>query len=559
MKSRTSSFNRAALRKDITRFAPAWGLYSVFLLLSLVMLLDGYSRVSLYRHCDNLAESIQLMAVVNLGYALVCAQLLFGDLYNSRMCNALHAMPLRRESWFLTHVAAGLLFSLVPNLVFTAVNCVMLGSLWTVGLYWLLGVSLQYLFFFGLAVFSALCVGNRFAMALVYGILNFLSLLAYWLLSVLYEPLLYGVRFVEEPFLLLCPVWQMVNAQYLAVDNLDEAICGSVVVNLGEGWGYLAVCGGIGLVLLVLAMLLYRRRKLECAGDFMAEPKMAPVFLVLYTLAVGTVFQTMGVLFGFSEHNYLFLAVGMVVGFFTGQMLLKRTVRVFRPKELAGLAAFAAAMALSLGLTALDPMGVVTRIPEAEDIEYAVISSTQADCRLESPEDLENLRLVHQAALEHRSSQYLDGYYMDSYEISFTLIYTGKDGTVLRRYYALPVDSEAGNILRGFLSRPEVVLGEDYRDPEQFLGQIQDICVDGGEVWLDREDFPGLLEAVLQDCREGTMVQHWAYHNEDYSVCWVEFCNSTRGERNWYWDIRVYSNCKNTLAWLESHGYAPEE
>ena len=33
MKLRTSFFNPAVLKKDITRFAPVWGLYSVFLLL----------------------------------------------------------------------------------------------------------------------------------------------------------------------------------------------------------------------------------------------------------------------------------------------------------------------------------------------------------------------------------------------------------------------------------------------------------------------------------------------------------------------------------------------
>jgi hypothetical protein len=51
-------------------------------------------------------------------YALVCALTLFGDLFNSRMCNAIHALPLRRESWFCTHALTGLCFSVVPNLVF---------------------------------------------------------------------------------------------------------------------------------------------------------------------------------------------------------------------------------------------------------------------------------------------------------------------------------------------------------------------------------------------------------------------------------------------------------
>ena len=53
---------------------------------------------------------------------MLTAQLLFGDLYHSRLCNALHAMPVTREGWFLTHSAAGLAFYayIVPFLISTA-------------------------------------------------------------------------------------------------------------------------------------------------------------------------------------------------------------------------------------------------------------------------------------------------------------------------------------------------------------------------------------------------------------------------------------------------------
>ena len=34
MKLRTSFFNGTVLRKDITRFAPVWGLYSIFTLMA---------------------------------------------------------------------------------------------------------------------------------------------------------------------------------------------------------------------------------------------------------------------------------------------------------------------------------------------------------------------------------------------------------------------------------------------------------------------------------------------------------------------------------------------
>ena len=115
MKSRTSFFNLTVFRKDITRFAPAWGLYLVGMLMLVPSFAGGfgYSMGGI----AYFGRTIGVLSVVNILYAFVCAALLFGDLFNARLCNALHAMPMRREGWFLTHLARGMLVSMVPNLV----------------------------------------------------------------------------------------------------------------------------------------------------------------------------------------------------------------------------------------------------------------------------------------------------------------------------------------------------------------------------------------------------------------------------------------------------------
>ena len=154
MKSRISFFNGTAFRKNMTRFAPAWLLYTVCLLLGLVMLADSGVE---YWLSANIASGIGFMSIVNFGYALLTALLLFGDLTNGRMCNALHALPLRREAWFGTNVVSGLVFSLIPTAIMTVpaliASCFSaMEQGWQIPLYWLLGTNLQYIFFFGLAV-----------------------------------------------------------------------------------------------------------------------------------------------------------------------------------------------------------------------------------------------------------------------------------------------------------------------------------------------------------------------------------------------------------------------
>ena len=129
MKSRISSSKFTALRKDITRFAPAWGIYTVLSLLYVILLWND--------NFYGITGTFQFMATVNFVYAGICAVLLFGDLYNSRLCNALHAMPMRREGWFATHLVAGMLFCIVPNCVGAVVAATLLKEAAYLAFLWL--------------------------------------------------------------------------------------------------------------------------------------------------------------------------------------------------------------------------------------------------------------------------------------------------------------------------------------------------------------------------------------------------------------------------------------
>ena len=115
MKSRTSFSKLTGFKKDILRFAPVWALY----LIGMMLVLFETGSYGSYDHFarNTMPDLVMSFGVVNIINAAVCAAMLFGDLYNTRMCYSLHAMPQRRESWLLSHLSAGVLFSLVPNIV----------------------------------------------------------------------------------------------------------------------------------------------------------------------------------------------------------------------------------------------------------------------------------------------------------------------------------------------------------------------------------------------------------------------------------------------------------
>lgn len=618
MKSRTSFCNGTLLKKDLTRFAPLWGLYLVGLLLGMILM----TRDDLdYWFAANLAQLTHAMCVINLVYAAVAAQLLFGDLYGSRMCNALHALPIRRETQFGTHILSGLLFSLIPTAVF-AVACLPVLSFsivveaWKLSLLWFVGTNLQYWFFFALAVLSMFCAGSRVGAALVYSITNFLSYLAYFLADMVYTPMLHGVVTQEDLFRLLCPVVQLSTTQLVSVSRRKEFIqiaadgseryqtWGDITVP-AEGWLYLVVLAALAAVLLWLALGLYRRRQLECAGDLIATRKLEPVFMVLYSLVAAALFQAVNqMVVGDRELMYLFLAAGLAVGWFTGRMLIERQVKVFRRgKNWLGLAALALTLVVSLVVTKLDPFGIEDWTPDAEDVRSVNIGiGYRGSVDLDTSEEIEEAIYFHKLLLEEKltdeeiaATQHIpvpeaavesavgvqtitiaepqplfSRIYRESSN-NVHIIYTLKNGWTVRRVYNTWLDTEQGQMLRKYMSTVEAVFSnysyiKDAGDLVAQADTAEYFNVDGyplDERFWTEEAVRELLECVAADCEAGTMAQYSNFHDrpvlvvdEDLSKGMYQTSFTVdiflENDTNIHFD--VYADSENTLAWLEKTG-----
>ena len=539
MKLRTSFFNVSALRKNLTRFAPAWALYGIFMLL---LIMDG-RYLSNQGFAGNLGQSIAPMAIANFFYALLCAQLLFGDLYNSRMCNALHAMPLRREGWFLTNVASGLLFALIPNTVVSLVAAVLCGEFGIVPLFWLCGSMMEFVFFFGVAVFAAYLVGNRFAMGLVYIILNGFSIILYWLMFSIFEPMLYGITIPEDPFVDFCPVVKLCTFRYIQMEQ--------DFWSFADGWGFLGLCTGLGVLSLGLALLCYRKRNLETAGDFVAVKPVGPIFLVLYTICGGACCHGFfSIIVG--DENEFFLFLGLAIGFFTGLMLLQRTVKVFKLRAFLGFGAVVLAMILSIVVVRTDLLGVVGWMPKAEEIKsVSITTGGTSDFRnskltLTEAEDLENILKIHQYGLANREAS-IDG----RRDTKVILTYTLKNGTVRERKYAVNVGTACGDMIRQYISHPSVVLGTVYDLLDTHI--LTGVTVETSGMFVADEDaLQQLMDAIMADCEEGNLAQDWAFTDGlgEYSWLTLEFHSETG--QLLYTDLRFTPAAKHLTAWMKA-------
>ena len=576
MKLRTSFFEKTVFKKDLTRFAPAWGLYTIGLVMVLLTMMDSGHVWFVV----NLADMISIMPIFTLGYALLCAQLLFGDLYNSRMCNALHALPLRRETWFVTHLVSGLVFHLIPTLVF-AIPALFFGRVTgyagdsLVALGWLLGMTLQYICLFGLAVLCAMLAGSRFGMAALYGLLNFGSILIGALVDTLIIPMYYGIRISYEPFFWFSPVVQLMQAPFLTHtrgyrSNGSAEILDPGQLLMGENFLYFFLAAAAGIALMFIAFRLYRRRKLEYAGDFIAVKKLEPVFLVVYSVLLGTLFYfiTEGI---FGMDTKLFLFVGITVGWFTGRMLLERTTRVFRKQNLLRCGALLAICAAVLCIAAADPLGIESWVPEQEDVEWVQLGDSfgnyyDASIKTDDPEEIAAILELHREAMSEYVGLSYDAAYpttvsssapyaaeapRNGYYLNFTFTYQLKNGRTVKRYYAVYMEGDTLDYLAYLLSTPKAIFGDLSR--EDFVQQTVSIrdthYGDRTSVYLagDRE---AQYDAILKDCAAGTMSQSWNLHREDTNLFWI------------YWgdqSIQVWDTNTHILQWLRDYGINVDE
>ena len=611
MKSRTLSFNKTVFKKDITRFAPAWGSCLILMLLALISMAD---RSQAYYRLQNVRDTIIVMGWVNMIYAAVVAQLIFGDLFNSRMCNALHALPLRRECWFGSHVASGFTFSLLPNLVITliALPVLRLESGWIAVFWWLLASELQYLFFFGTAVLCVMLSGNRLGQLALYAIINLGSVLSFWIVDAVYQPFLHGVQFSEEPFLTASPLARISSTPDVLIINYErvENALGELEyyrilsVAPGEGWGYMSICAAIGILALAAALVLYRKRKLECTGDFVAFASMEPVVTVIVTVFAGVFFHLFADAFGMNLRSVM-LGAGMVMGFFACRMLLERTTRVFRKKAFIFCGCIVAVFGLTVLLTYLDPIGITRYVPEAEDVQsitfsrsYSLGSHNGYPCEVTSPEEIAELQRVHELGIRKESDiqpgktndPHTDELYSN---FDLRIEYKLKNGRTVNRFYDINPKSEAGIILKDYFTRPECVIGIKAEQVKEYAPYVRSIFSHTSEeVEFDMEslDVEGMLNAIVADCEAGNMAQINSYHYpHNYDILGEdrEFDNTIAYlEIGWdrellhrdmqshpdaggysgyampdlrYNNLQVYRSCENTLKWMDDHGLLSEE
>ena len=428
MRSKTSCFNPAIFRKNLTRFWPLWGLASfcggLFPLALLVMTLRVRGAMQLAADPLEMKEMLYAalayaVPLVTMFYAILCAAAVWSYLYNAKSVGLMHAIPVTRGSLFVTNTLSGLSMLLIPYAV-TGALTILVAALWggftAEGFaVTILGVLGDSVFYFGLATFSAFAVGNIIILPLLYFLLNFLAVIADWMVHMLTAGFLIGINsYYSGAVEFLSPTVCLMKA-VAPERQWDEATDKVVAVTLRGGW-IIAVYAAVGLLLLLLAYLLYRKRRSESAGDVMAVRALRPVFrygCALFAAILGgrLLYELFwqGRSYGGTLDAIPFaicMIVAGLIGYFLACMMLAKTPRVFNRRSLGGVLAVVIGCVALCAALRFDVFGMERRIPAAERVEEVELYAADSHYYLYAPADAEQIEAVcalHRAIVEDKA------------------------------------------------------------------------------------------------------------------------------------------------------------
>ena len=523
MKSRMSCCNPAVLKRTLFRGLPLWGAYLLCWIVAMpvVILSNGNYEEMVYLKDYVLEAAAGSCHIVNFLYGLAVAFVVSSYLYKSRSANFFGALPLRRETMFLTQFAGGILFAVLPNLVISILTF-LAGLYWggNMGLecaIWFAAQFLGFLFYYGFAMVVAMIVGNQIALPLIYGVLNFTAVVVEAIVRELLDIFVHGAWFRSDYFFdWASPLYYILSSNEgprVRNNYVEDVFTSSTFYN----WDLLLTYAAVGIAFALIAFFIHKYRRMESAGDVIAVRHLKPVFLYGFTAGCGLCigyFLAGIILQGVRKDNFVPVAicmlVGAFIGYFVGQMMLHRSVRVFRSRYFANYGVVAAILLAILLCVRFDLFGYSRYVPDADEVYGVDIGYTYNETEVSTDPALIQKTIDTHRAMMASVAENGDWGWRTAY-----ITYHMKDGRIVRRSYDLPVSQalseDAGSPIRMYealYNDPDYIVIRELR-AEYTAADIEYCTIydhKGAEIYLSKaEAYDFLKTCVEPDLRETTM------------------------------------------------------
>lgn len=582
MKSKISFFNAGLFRSTLRRFWPLWTIHFAGWLLFLPVLTlmnnlgPNKSTKFIFTICESAVFASPIIAFI---MAILAAMAVFSFMYNSRSTGLIASLPVRREAIFCSTWLGGVFVIVGSNLVIALLTFLFsLGATTSAALafkavcIWLGVYSMQFILFFGIASLTAVMTGSIAVLPILYIIFNFLAVGMESIIRLDFSCLIWGMSNGSFDCVLdfLSPLVYMVgsfvpdveyNTPYVA-DTLGSLLDRECVAVTYSHWLPTVIYCLVGLIFSAAALMVFRKRRMESAGDVVAVRCMHPVFkygvTVCSALCGGLLLYT--VLFALFESRsasvfimILSMIIFAFIGYFGAKMLLEKSFHVFRGSWV-GFIVVCCLCAVFTLCCDLDVCGIGAYVPKEGSIKSITVYQTGS---VEDPAIIENYRQLHEKIVSYKD-EYEHIVYSDDTE-SIMFEYKLKNGRTVSREYTLPMDDENVERYYELANTPNLLL-------ERFSPSIpadeehcsQAILYIGDNQIIDLTPAQAIdfyRNALLPDIKAGHKVISRTY-DDIIATMYITFEQAIDNSR--YYDsqdivVEITTDCTECISWIKDN------
>lgn len=582
MKSKISFFNAGLFRSTLRRFWPLWTIHFAGWLLFLPVLTlmnnlgPNKSTKFIFTICESAVFASPIIAFI---MAILAAMAVFNFMYSSRSTGLIASLPVRREAIFGSAWLGGVFAVLASNLVialltflFSLDATINTALAFKAAFTWLGVYSMQFILFYGIASLTAVMTGSIAVLPILYIIFNFLAVGMESIIRLDFSCLIWGMSNGSFDCVLdfLSPLVYMVgsfvpdveyNTPYVA-DTLGSLLDRECVAVTYSHWLPTVIYCLVGLIFSAAALMVFRKRRMESAGDVVAVRCMHPVFkygvTVCSALCGGLLLYT--VLFALFESRsasvfimILSMIIFAFIGYFGAKMLLEKSFHVFRGSWV-GFIVVCCLCAVFTLCCDLDVCGIGAYVPKEGSIKSITVYQTGS---VEDPAIIENYRQLHEKIVSYKD-EYEHIVYSDDTE-SIMFEYKLKNGRTVSREYTLPMDDENVERYYELANTPSLLL-------ERFSPSIpadeehcsQAILYIGDNQIIDLTPAQAIdfyRNALLPDIKAGHKVISRTY-DDIIATMYITFEQEIDNSR--YYDsqdivVEITTDCTECISWIKDN------
>ena len=557
--------------------------FLVYFLSGAFPLLMSYDDMSVYM-VENIFKNhnVGYMAA-HLFLAIASAVATFKYLQTTGSVSVMHSMPFSRKTLYISSYLSGLKLAYVPAFLNGVVLLLLKtpvyktvrvgGASVEIDIFtfsdiflWMLEAFVIIAFLYSIAVFAGIVTGSVVMHVLTAGGFNFLL----------------GALFMT--FLAYFQIYAFGFTSSTYINELAMRLSAYTYVFEHGGSFGLKACVLYLLAALVIATatyFIYKRRPLERATD-------STVFKFMeYFIAVLIAFfssSLVGLVFYENDYGYGGYILGGALGFIVGQMIVKKTMKIFNMESLRAFVIFVAIMAFILIGFRTDLFGYEKNIPQPEkvvsvEIESYSLNFGQYPTKFESSDNIQSVIDFHKTIVAGKTEY--RNFFGNGLNIKLNYVLDG--GRRLERQYYLPYSafSESPDFKK-FIESEEA----DQRTEKLRALDLASTQIDFGGIFNNQESLSlyysddvyynnlkrGILEALALDTAEMTVEE---ILSNNVSFLRIEVMNreklETEGKEKEYnayvpayeqsdytytnYSFAVTRYYEHTINWLKKNGY----